>query len=294
MPDSESTEITADAAEMTHDLVRTHYIGARDLTSWPSRTGQATVRVARNVHDAWRSRLNERSSPYVVLLVTTLIGLLVTAVFTAASAAIYDNVTDRDGVAGLDQPVLDQMVAWRSPTANRVVTDFTNLGGPRLMPIFGLAAALLLARWWHSWTPILLIAIAAGGSLALTVVGKQVIDRARPPTNLAVPPYETSASFPSGHSLNGWVILLMAAYLVCCRAEHRRWRIAAVATALVLAVALGLSRVYLGHHWLTDVLVAWTLGSAWLIVVISGHRLALTVVRRRTPGAAHALPDSAT
>ncbi|WP_367277707.1 phosphatase PAP2 family protein [uncultured Arthrobacter sp.] len=49
-----------------------------------------------------------------------------------------------------------------------------------------------------------------------------------------------------------------------------------VALALVFAVTMGLSRVYLGHHWLTDVLVAWTIGIAWLAVVITAHRLFLT------------------
>jgi membrane-associated phospholipid phosphatase len=46
--------------------------------------------------------------------------------------------------------------------------------------------------------------------------------------------------------------------------------------AAIFAATMGLSRVYLGHHWLTDVLGAWALGAAWLSLVITAHRLYLT------------------
>ncbi|MEP6666838.1 MAG: phosphatase PAP2 family protein [Nocardioidaceae bacterium] len=260
---------------------RTDHIGSRDLTSWPSSAGQAMVRTVMRTSSGLGRWLDARSIPYVVLLVTAVIGVVVAGAFTVVSSQIYDNVGERDGIAGLDRPVLDRVIRWRTPTANRLITDYTDLGGPVIMPVIAVVAAAAIAWWWRRWTPVLLMALAAGGSLLLTVLGKHAIDRARPPQHLAVPPYETSASFPSGHTLNSWVILLMVAYLVCCRVDSLRWRVATVMAAVVLAVAMGLSRVYLGHHWLTDVLVAWTIGSAWLIVVITGHRLALTVVRRR-------------
>ena len=58
-----------------------------------------------------------------------------------------------------------------------------------------------------------------------------------------------------------------------------------LAVAALFALAMGLSRVFLGHHWMTDVLVAWTLGLAWLGLLITAHRLFLTVRRARgAPG----------
>ena len=215
-----------------------------------------------------------------MLLVTAGLGVLVAGVFTVLSAQIYESVTDKGGVAGLDRPVLDWMVARRSGGLDTAVTYYTHLGGTVIMPVIASVAAVALALWWRRWTPILLMAVAAGGSVLLTVIGKQSIDRARPPQRFAVAPFETSPSFPSGHTLNSWVILLLIAYLISCRVESRGWRITVTAVAGVLAVAMGLSRVYLGHHWLTDVLVGWTLGSAWLIVVVTGHRLALTMARQ--------------
>ncbi len=276
------TQVPRDG-ERTHpdDHDETEYLGSRDLASWPSRWGRRLAEPVIAVAVGFHRYMDKRSIPYVVLLTTALIGVLIAAVLTGVSAEIYDNVTDKGGVAGLDRPVLNQMIEWRSPGLNQAVTDFTDIGSTAVMPLIATVAALLLAWWWRRWTPLLLMAIAAGGSVALTVVGKQTIDRARPARSLAVPPFETSPSFPSGHTLNTWVIALLVAYLICLRLSALWGRVVTVVVALVFALAMGLSRVYLGHHWLTDVLVGFTLGSAWLIVVITGHRLGLSVLRRQ-------------
>ena len=119
--------------------------------------------------------------------------------------------------------------------------------------------------------------IAVAGSLLLTTVGKVNFGRTRPPTSEAVPPFETSPSFPSGHALNSTVIAGVVAYLVIRRLERQLTRLLAVGIAFVWAVAIGLSRVFLGHHWLTDVMFGWVIGLAWLTVVVVAHRLYLTV-----------------
>ena len=53
--------------------------------------------------------------------------------------------------------------------------------------------------------------------------------------------------------------------------------------AVAWAIAMGLSRVFLGHHWLTDVAVAWLIGGAWLAVLITAHQLFLATRRRPHP-----------
>lgn len=259
----------------------TDHIGGRDLTYWPSRVGRSIASWVVAATDRLRRSDDDARLPYVVLVLVSGMGLIAAALMTALSAEIYEDVAEKDGSATLDQPVLDQMIRWRSPARNDLVTGFTDLGSSTIMPIIALIAAVLLSLWWRKVTPLVLMAVVAGGSLVMTVVGKQLIGRVRPPHKLGVPPYETSPSFPSGHSLNSWVIFAMIAYLVVCRLSSRLGRVATVVTALTLAIAMGLSRVYLGHHWLTDVLVAWALGTAWLVVVITAHRLALTVQRHR-------------
>ena len=65
------------------------------------------------------------------------------------------------------------------------------------------------------------------------------------------------------------------------RQSSRVVQVATIAVAVVFAVSIGISRIYLGHHWFTDVLVAWMLGVGWLAVVITAHRLYLTARHRQ-------------
>jgi undecaprenyl-diphosphatase len=214
-----------------------------------------------------------------VLGLTAAVGGVLAVGLTALSAEIYDAVLERDGLAVLDEPVLDIVVSMRSPWLEEAVTRFTDLGAPVGMTILTSVAVLAMTILWRSWTPLVLMAVAVAGSLAMTGVGKAVTARARPAHDFAVAPFETSASFPSGHALNSMVIAGVVAYLLIRRYRSAPARVLILAFTAWFAVAMGLSRVYLGHHWLTDVLVAWTLGLAWLTVVITLHRLYLAYRR---------------
>lgn len=261
------------ASEALDDPPHQRFIGDRDLTAWPTALGRAAVHLA--------SRLRRWLAPHEVLVVTLAVGLVVVAILTALAGQVYDAVTESDGVAGLDRPVLDAAIALRSPAGDEIVTVYTNVGGAAVMTVLAGAVAVGLAVAWRRWTPIVLIAASAAGSLTLTIVGKAVVGRLRPPQLDAVAPYELSASFPSGHTLNSVALAGIVAYLLLREQRSPRLRVLTVVLASAFAVTIGLSRVYLGHHWLTDVLVAWALGLAWLTVVIVAHRLFLTVRRRR-------------
>ena len=101
-------------------------------------------------------------------------------------------------------------------------------------------------------------------------------------------PLGNAGELSNGHALNAVVLAGIVTYLLV-RRQHRRWvRVTTITAASVFSLLMGLSRVYLGHHWLTDVLVSWTLGLAWLTVVVVAHRLFLTVTsgrRNRVAGA---------
>lgn len=235
-----------------------------------------------------------RLGPNGAALVLGLVGIAFMSLATWIASEVYEEVLTREGLAALDQPTLRAMIALRRPWLDAGTTVFTTFGGPVVAPIVATLVVGFLAWRWRSAVPLTLMVVAAAGSLAMTIVGKNYIARVRPPHSAAVPPYEFSPSFPSGHSLNSVVIGGVIAYLLLCHvAEHRR-RIAIAAVAGAYALLMGLSRVYLGHHWLTDVVTGWILGLGWLAFVVTLHRIvagmlpAARIRRRESPR-----PDSA-
>lgn len=249
-------------------------IGGKDLTRWDSRAGRSLVGAVR--------RISQVLGPHGALILTLLVGAVISAALTAAFSEVYEAVVAADGVAGLDHPVLAASKDLRTPALDVAVTAFTDVGGTVGMPVLAIIIMAVLALRRRSWTPVILIITAGLGSLLMTIAGKRLVGRTRPDLSDAVPPYEHSASFPSGHSLNAVVIAGIVAYLIILRLQSNRARILTGAAAALFAVAIGLSRVFLGHHWLTDVLAAWALGAAWLAVVITAHRLYLTVRKHHT------------
>lgn len=254
-------------------------IGTRDLAEWRTAAGRFTVRVVATLAKVVGHALRW-SMANVALVLTVGIGLAVVWLFAEASAEVYESVVDRDGIAAIDQPVLDAAVRLRTPTSAEWATRFTDLGGTVGMPVIAVLVAVGLSLTWRRWTPLVLMAIASAGSLVMTVTGKELTGRARPPQSLAVPPYETSASFPSGHTLNATVVLGLTAYLLVIWLRRKRWRTAVLVVLGLFVLAMGLSRTFLGHHWLTDVIAGWAIGLGWLATVITGHRVKLTLDRR--------------
>lgn len=255
------------------ELHRDRQLGRRDLTHWKTPLGRWLAGLVEQVAVALGAR------PTFVLILT--VGAAVAAVMSWLASETYEAVVEADGVALWDQPLLDTMVSLRSPGLDSFVTGFTNVGGVIGMPVLALSLTAFLAIRRRSWTPVILVVAATTGSLLMTIVGKTLIGRSRPPLSSAVPPFEHTASFPSGHSLNALVVAGVIAYLLVLRQRSPQTRALTIAVAALFACAMGMSRVFLGHHWLTDVLAAWLLGLEWLAVVITAHRLYLTT-RERT------------
>ncbi|MCB5273193.1 hypothetical protein BJG92_00708 [Arthrobacter sp. SO5] len=231
--------------------------------------------------------------PYAALWITLLAGGLVVVFLAFLGAEVYDNVVDDAGLASLDKPTLAWVEQLRSPALDSAVTAFTNIGGGIGMPIL----ASILTAWliWVSrtWRPLILVGGAAAVSITATAFGKRLVGRTRPDHADAVPPYENSPSFPSGHTLNTTVVIGVVVYLACLQVKRMMARVALIAAGVIFVAAMGLSRVYLGHHWMTDVIFGWLLGLAWLGIVILAHRLFHVLRHREHAGPAPTFDNEA-
>ncbi len=144
-----------------------------------------------------------------------------------------------------------------------MVRDITALGSTTVLTILVAFVALLLASTGRWRTGALLAAACASGSWA-NALFKQAIARTRPDL---VPHLmtETSNSFPSGHAANSAIVYLTLATLAWPLLRQPAARGFAMTAAVLLVVAIGVSRVYLGVHWPSDVLAGWLFGALWAI-----------------------------
>ena len=140
-------------------------------------------------------RLAQLVSAHAVLAITAAVGAVLVTGFTVAGAEVYEAVTEDEGVAGLDRPVLDLAIRLRSARLDRALTGFTHLGGPTGMTIIASMITLLMVWRWRSRTPLILMIMAVAGSLLITLVGKAVVSRNRPPWPMLFP--RTNPALPS-------------------------------------------------------------------------------------------------
>ncbi|MGF1472215.1 MAG: phosphatase PAP2 family protein [Rubrobacteraceae bacterium] len=138
-----------------------------------------------------------------------------------------------------------------------------------LLLVIALAVTLLSRRWLAA----LLVFVATLIAVVMGQVLKMIVARPRPAAEL-VQVYDPSQDygFPSTTALISIVLFGVIAYLIWSEQPPRFVSIAALGIASALVVVIGLSRVYVGAHWLSDVLGGWLFGAAWLLLVVAAHR----------------------
>jgi undecaprenyl-diphosphatase len=171
---------------------------------------------------------------------------------------------DREAAADLNA-----MVAGNSPAVT-VLKEISALGGrPIMMWLVTIAVALLLIR---RRTRLAVYLVVTGlGALLLDPSVKALVGRLRPVVDVPVASAPGN-SFPSGHAL-GSMVAYGALLLVFLPALQPRWRKPAIALVALIVLAVGLTRIALGVHYVSDVVAGWLLGAVWLSVTAYAFRV---------------------
>lgn len=192
-------------------------------------------------------------------------GLLVACLFLFGTVAegIRDNeVFLLDSVA---TPVLHNLA---SPGLDLVMNGATTIGSIFVIPVL-FAVAIVVLCLKRRFGAALFLTIASGGALLLNGLMKLFFERPRPqlPWAHVLPDY----SFPSGHTMNSVAFYLAIAVIVWSIAG-RRWGALTLAGAIILCTMIGISRIYLGFHYFTDVVGGALAGVSWLLVTFAAFQ----------------------
>jgi len=229
---------------------------ATPLLAWARRRFPAQV--------AWgRRRLDARSPRGFWLTFTVAAGALAAWAF----GGLTQDVTSHDDAALADPHVTAWVVAHRTGWLTSALQVLTGLGSNAVIIPAGLAVGLYFLIRRRDRRPLALLTAAVGGAVGLWLIIKPVVGRPRPPAAIWIGHYP-GASFPSGHATQSAAFYAMLAIVLGAGLSSRRRAIVWSAAALVVLI-VGASRIYLGAHWLTDVLAGYALGASWVAIVVS-------------------------
>jgi len=207
--------------------------------------------------------------------VHALVGLAIAAACTWAFVAIADEVPEKGMMVRVDLAVTNWLQVHGTEKGESIFSAISLLGAPVLIAVLVITAVALLGR--QDWRRLSMLIVTCGGGALLDGVLKLVFQRARP--SFASEFRARSWSFPSGHAMNSLIVYGLLAYWIA--SGFPRARRTVIFAAGVLIGAIGYARIYLGVHYLSDVLAGYCAGFIWLIVCITGNQFA----ERRRVGA---------
>jgi membrane-associated phospholipid phosphatase len=199
---------------------------------------------------------------------------LLYAGFSAAAAALLlfgylANEVLRGETLRFDNSVRNIVHSWASPTLTYVMRGVTQLGAPRFLIVLSLVLVLWLVNMGRKRAAILLV-VAAAGAVALDELLKLVFHRPRPEAYFGYP-LPSSYSFPSGHAVSSCCFYGVLAAIVTARMRSRAAKIAVWTAAALMAALIGLSRIYLGVHYPSDVVAGYAVAVVWVAALRASY-----------------------
>ncbi len=228
--------------------------------------------LARASGERWRAWLRSLAEVgrrrLAALGLTLVLGFLAGVVALAVFADLSEDVMEQETMQ-VDLAVLAWLRQFASPGVDVVARGISLFGSEGVA--VSLVVLLVLLAWQRRWGASAALLLVTVGAQLLNEVLKLLFQRTRPTPMQGFLPSE-SFSFPSGHAMVSAAFYLFLAYLTW-HLVRGWWRIAWTSGLLVLVLLIGVSRLYLAAHYLSDVVAGYVAGFLWTDAVILGGRI---------------------
>ena len=213
------------------------------------------------------SFIKARLSPQNFLGLHLTVGLLVTVCACLLFGLIAENVMSGDALTIVDAQIAHWLHARSTPVLTQCLLILTHLHDPIVISFIVVFIALYLI-WKKRWYNALTVLLVVQGGMLLNLLAKHMIQRARPTFEQPLI-ILTTYSFPSGHVAASTVFYGVLAALLISQTSSWSRAICIFLIAFFMVILVAFSRMYLGAHYLSDVLAAFLEGIAWLVLCLT-------------------------
>lgn len=208
------------------------------------------------------------SNTAVVLVCEIFLGIIIIAASTILFADIAKDTLFDKQLVSLDMAISQFLYSFRTPLLTQIMVFISFLGADFIL-ILSTVIIILFSWRKHRHESVLFSIMLIFGTL-LNVFLKQIFQRSRPMIDPLLD--LTSYSFPSGHAMNSLVFYLTLAYFTYHFTRSVKISFVALCASFVIIGLIGLSRIYLGVHYPTDVAAGYVAGLLWFILVLLMER----------------------
>ena len=195
---------------------------------------------------------------------SVIISIIMTVACLFGFYEIADDVNTSEAVARFDQFFTSKIQSFRTPGLDFFMKGMTYAGGIIGVTVLTAVVFFILQKIGRTDDANFALAVTVGGALLANVL-KFVLRRVRPEAVLALITQPLSSSFPSGHSMGSMCLALATIEaIVVAPTPDLLVKVVGCSLCLIYALLVGISRVYLGVHYPSDVIAAWLLAGAWI------------------------------
>ena len=203
-----------------------------------------------------------------------IMGMIVSLGCLGIFAAIAEDVVEQDKIVAVDLAIANALHDAATPTSTSLYWLISLAGLPGLW-ILGILVGLLFIRR-KRWLQLGVWIIGLVGGMLLNHLLKLIFARERPVFYAPIV-IEQNFSFPSGHAMMALIGYGLVGYFLWDSLQNRYWRIVLVFAISLLVILIGISRMTLGVHYLSDVIAGFAAGGVWMITCV----IALDTIQRR-------------